>query len=108
MGTFALIGLILNVLPGLITAVESIFGAVKGQGPVKKDAVMGAVNGIVGAVATLPGNKATAEQAPAIAALASASIDALVQAYNAVGHFTGKPPLVIDSTPVPAAPGADK
>ena len=99
MGIFALISSILSLLPGLIQAGESIYGAVKGQGSLKKQAVLGAVAGIVDAVATQPGNSATAAQKPAIMSLASGITDTLVAGYNAVGGFTGGNRITVDAGP---------
>ena len=99
-GVFALISSILSLLPGLIQAGESIYGALKGQGALKKTAVMGAVSGIVDAVVAQPGNSATAAQKPAIMALASGITDTLVAGYNAVGTFTGQTPIAVDTSAV--------
>ena len=102
MGIFSLISMILSTLPGLISAVESVYGAVKGQGAVKKQAVLGAVGGIVDAIGSTAGNSATAAQKPEILAMAGTTIDGLVSAYNAVGTFTGSSAIAVDNTPIPA------
>ena len=101
MGIFALISSILSLLPGLIQAGESIYGAIKGQGALKKAAVMGAVAGIVDVVAAQPGNSTTASQKPAILALASGITDTLVAGYNTVDALTSPTaaPIIVDSTP---------
>jgi hypothetical protein len=91
-----IVQVILSGLPALIQAVESIAGAVQGQGAVKKQAVLDVAGAVVDAVSALPGNTATAAQKPAIIGLTGAAVDTLVGAYNAAGAFAHPPPLVVD------------
>jgi len=104
MGIFSIISLVLGVLPNLISAVESVYGAVKGSGTLKKAAVTAAVGSVVDTIGGLPGNAATVAQKPAIMALASTAIDGLVTAYNAVGTFTNTAPITVDNTPATVFP----
>ena len=96
MALIPLILTILTALPSLIQAVESIFGAISGNGSIKKQAVLGAAGAIVDAVAA-GGDKNAAKHKDAIVTLAGQVTDGLVATYNAVGVFTKIPPLAVDS-----------
>jgi hypothetical protein len=99
MGKFALLNGISTMLASCILAAESLYGAIKGQGALKKAAVMGAVEGIVNAVIAQSGNSVPAEDKPALLAYASAEVDLLCTAYNAFGTFKGMSttPIILDN-----------
>ena len=91
----ALLPSLLGMLPGIIQAVEDIFGGAK-QGQVKKNTVQTVVGTVVDAIASVPGNKATAAQKDSILAISGAAIDSIVAGYNAVQYFKGGTPIAED------------
>ena len=84
LGIIGIVSAIFQALPGLIQAAESIFGAIKGQGAVKKDYVQQTVATAL-AVAAATGNDDAArpEVQTAILGATGTVIDGLVGAINA-------------------------
>lgn len=84
LGIIGIVSAIMQALPGLIQAAESIFGAVKGRGAVKKEFVQQSVAAAL-SVAAATGNDDAAkpEVQQAIIAASGTVIDGLVSAINA-------------------------
>lgn len=81
----SLISAIATALPGLIQAVESIFGATKGNGAVKKEMVQQTVGTVLQVMAATGNDDVKKpEVAQAIMDGTGAMIDGLVGSFNAV------------------------
>ena len=93
LGIIGIVSAIFQALPGLIQAAESIFGAIKGQGAVKKDYVQQTVATAL-AVAAATGNDDAArpEVQTAILGATGTVIDGLVGAINAARAWGQAPP----------------
>lgn len=84
----SLIAALFQLLPVLISAVETFMGAERGLGPQKKQAVMASVRGIANAAA-IAGVREVEDprRVEALVTAASATTDAIVAAFNVAGVF---------------------
>ena len=95
MPILALIGLIsaiMQALPGMIQAAESIFGAAKGTGAVKKDLVQQSVQATLSVMAATGNDEAAKpEVQKAIIDASGVAIDGIVSAINAAKAWANPP-----------------
>jgi hypothetical protein len=96
--------LVMTALPAAIQAAESIFGAVKGQGTVKKDLVLGTVQaGLDAAVAAGDKHAADPGTQAAVLKFAGTAIDSIVGTFNAINGWLKPAPASVPAPPAPAA-----